>query len=49
MIKLMDLLNEESFVAKSTKSGKMVNFGSKETRDAAIKRMIQNSPGVRQT
>ena len=37
MIKLMDLLNEESFVAKSTKSGKMVNFGSKETRDAAIK------------
>jgi hypothetical protein len=37
MIKLMDLLNEESFVAKSTKSGKIVNFGSKETRDAAIK------------
>lgn len=37
MIKLMDLLNEESFVAKSKKSGKMVNFGSKETRDSAIK------------
>jgi hypothetical protein len=37
MIKLMDLLNEETFVAKSKKSGKMVNFGSKETRDTAIK------------
>jgi hypothetical protein len=37
MIKLMDLLNEESFVAKSTKTGKVVNFGSRETRDAAIK------------
>ena len=37
MIKLMDLLNEESFVAKSKKSGKIVNFGSKETRDSAIK------------
>ena len=37
MIKLMELLNEESFVAKSTKSGKIVNFGSKETRDSAIK------------
>ena len=37
MIKLMDLLNEESFVAKSTKTGKVVNFGSRETRDAALK------------
>jgi len=33
----MDLLNEDNFVAKSKKSGKMVNFGSKETRDSAIK------------
>ena len=33
----MDLINEESFVAKSKKSGKMVNFGSKETGDSAIK------------
>jgi hypothetical protein len=37
MIKLMDLLNEDNFVAKSKKSGKMVNFGSEETKDSAIK------------
>ena len=39
----MDLLNEESFVAKSTKTGKVVNFGSRETRDAQLNPAIMKN------